>query len=849
MSGIRIDNSFDSSLDPLGNNPVKEKDTLIKSNFLGRKVTLNPEDSEKNGLIQKISKSQLMKLESPKSILNKFELLDENDFEIYPMEMEQSKEPDLANEIIASRSKEKILDFLVGSEKSFEIPKERKEMEESGTSRNSMDNSISYLRFFISSNKESTTSLMSRSKKMYQELRLLQEEGTEKLPESLKEEMRSLNKEIDRSLGIKGLKRTLDAPIQTSPKDYSHGEISENLKEKIKNKEVELGDKWRIVEGSWLGIEPKFVATKKVTKKDLEKIDQPFHPYQEKVVGFLQKQIRPQDLTEFNEAVDKNKIFDFIQKKDLTNKVEGFLSEEVTKFKKKHFIKLDYQDPKNLRNPKVRWESINNPGSEYHTIALQYLTNKKVELNQIKSAGGMLAFLNLPSNKKLLQEVKNKIIGDLWQVEVPIERARRKFGIKASLYVKSKRQSPRDVNFGAVKESIANEIYTFFDIDGQKLKIIPAQYSNGYPKLLLDSTEIRGPEGQKYSDLLLKTKLNNKQVSFNQVQGGRIQENQLRNPEDPQVKHAIKPGLLGSMKAIFLFMGDRDKIGSKGENLGYYIGKDGFAHLMNIDPGKAMPDQTKSNETDLMKFDNIFSDFSFKNPTNTLKDRIQGGYKNFSIFDDTEYAEKMEGITRIIDPTNWAKINAIFDRYIQEYGDENPESELNFRTEIEEMRTRLESRRRDFIDKFKDRSYLLENNQVTENSKDRLNLLDNLEKFSAGPKETFSSYKSNKEGEISLLQYVQVKPGKRIEWVVEKPNVKAPGQFIYTLKKPSREVANRLTQLMKQDSEIQQFIKEGLIRIKKNGEVSLTINEQTQKKLTEFFSNRNIAKALGHKIR
>jgi hypothetical protein len=61
-------------------------------------------------------------------------------------------------------------------------------------------------------------------------------------------------------------------------------------------------------------------------------------------------------------------------------------------------------------------------------------------------------------------------------------------------------QTPDKINRDAMRESLANDLMRSFGIFAQKLKLVPTEYADGTPKLLLDGTHMSGPNGEKFSD-------------------------------------------------------------------------------------------------------------------------------------------------------------------------------------------------------------------------------------------------------------------------------------------------------------------------------------------------------------
>ena len=105
---------------------------------------------------------------------------------------------------------------------------------------------------------------------------------------------------------------------------------------------------------------------------------------------------------------------------------------------------------------------------------------------------------------------------------------------------------------------------------------------------------------------------------------------------------------LGRNKILLLLMADRDALGSTGGNKGY-VGNS----FIGIDPGHALEGGLLGRRGD------VRSDFSFAQPG--LVPSL--GYKNFSMFDQSTLAEKMEGVRMIASLARSKADTGIFDSY------------------------------------------------------------------------------------------------------------------------------------------------------------------------------------------
>jgi hypothetical protein len=179
-----------------------------------------------------------------------------------------------------------------------------------------------------------------------------------------------------------------------------------------------------------------------------------------------------------------------------------------------------------------------------------------------------------------------------------------------------------------------------------------------------------------------------------------------------------------------LGLADRDAIGSRGDNKGRCGNT--FA---GIDPGHSLEVGEDSRfATNLMSFKNVHSDFSFEQP-GKLGDKLSKGYKNFSVFQDRPYLEKMKGIESWLALRESGDDLALFDAYLETFtgvdhsGEYHPE--LDFREKIASMRDAYVARR-DYIldDVFADRVPFLSNDRQPY-GKPALEVVDALEKLTS----------------------------------------------------------------------------------------------------------------------
>lgn len=312
--------------------------------------------------------------------------------------------------------------------------------------------------------------------------------------------------------------------------------------------------------------------------------------------------------------------------------------------------------------------------------------------------------------------------------------------------------SPREINQGAVNEKLANDLMQVLGMKTQTLDLIHSSYKDGTPKLLLDGTHISGFndfDGEK----------NATQGSV-YIKDGVLVKN-TRLPSDPPGEFNGPPALhsdikdLGDKKVMMLLLADRDALGSKGGNKGF-VGDQFFA----IDPGHALESKLLSKRGD------VHSDLSF-DPASSLASK---DYKNFSIFDQSTFAEKMAGVRKL--QQLQGSDSALFDAYTEEYGPENGHEALNFREQLRKTQEQYIGRRNDILHTFSSRlavdnyhfgDSIDSNPELKRNYRDQtLNLLDGLEKLTST---TVGTAQGKKNGLRLTIPQIQ-KPEHRKAWDV-----------------------------------------------------------------------------------
>lgn len=213
-------------------------------------------------------------------------------------------------------------------------------------------------------------------------------------------------------------------------------------------------------------------------------------------------------------------------------------------------------------------------------------------------------------------------------------------------------------NRGALAESLANDITRVLGVPAQNLKLVRGSYRDGTPKLMVDSTYISGQGGMPYRDF------------DHFIRDGYLDKDLLKASG-----HSGTIRNLGKYKAAFLLLGDRDAVGSKGQNKGF-VGNTFAA----IDPGHSLEGSRV----------NIRDDFSFTYKVSPFT----SGFKNFTVFDDAPLSEKMAGWDEIEAIVTNGGTEALFNQYLQQFGpvENDSKNSLNFSEDIRKMQTEFNER-------------------------------------------------------------------------------------------------------------------------------------------------------------
>lgn len=176
-----------------------------------------------------------------------------------------------------------------------------------------------------------------------------------------------------------------------------------------------------------------------------------------------------------------------------------------------------------------------------------------------------------------------------------------------------------DVNVEAVLEVLANDVARTFGMTVQSQELYPAQFQNAVSQLLLlgrwltGSSTLGGDSGAALTGGVAGDGCLAKPVL--------LPHQDIHHVSDASIAH------LGEHLPLLLVQGDRDAIGSQGQNK-LRVGNT----LVGIDFGKAYQQSI---------VEQVTSQFQIGN------EAIRKEFKNYSIFDDTTRSEKMRGVIRL----------------------------------------------------------------------------------------------------------------------------------------------------------------------------------------------------------
>ncbi len=430
--------------------------------------------------------------------------------------------------------------------------------------------------------------------------------------------------------------------------------------------------------------------------------------------------------------------------------------------------------------------------------------------------------------------------------------------IKAGLQYVFGAESKKSANEGMVREAVANDLMRAMgEVTGdktyvtQKLKLVQSEYSNGTPKLMLDSTFIgksqtekaipglQLPEGSRFETFegqIVDGYLVDRQYvppsgddpgGFKPItegvktdKSGKPRTRPDMPPSGPPFKEGSSVENLGRTKIKMLLLGDRDALGSLGANKGH-VGN----HMAMIDPGHSF-------ESNRMVQHTVKSDFSFDQPRKMGAEKMPGyadiGYKNFSIFDKAPLSEKMKGVKDIQDLAKTGRDVAIFEQYEDQFGADK--GQLDFSESLGQWKSQYVERRDKILDVFASRLEVYDfqlsgTPQEQEKRVDQtFDLMDNLEKLTSVATTTSPN---------GLVELARPRVTERVEW-----SVVQNGDNSLTFSAPSGNgAADRLKAFLGDE----QF---AVLVTNQGGQLSITVQPNQLDGFTGVFSDQRVFQAV-----
>ena len=373
-----------------------------------------------------------------------------------------------------------------------------------------------------------------------------------------------------------------------------------------------------------------------------------------------------------------------------------------------------------------------------------------------------------------------------------------KIGRKAGqLYRLQTATTATNASAGAVTEALANDLTRLVGVPTQELSIVRGEYSNGYPKLMLEA---------KFAD------------DYKDMENGYIKDGQIVPPAGEKVES------LGRYKAFFLVTADRDGVGSRGQNKGFIKGKEGQpSKFFAIDPGHSLEGNGRFLEVD--------DNFSFKDVYGfSTKPR----FKNFSVFDDDTRFAKFQGVLDLRTLQQSQKVEKLFADYRTAFDPEQEgisAGERKLRLKVMEDIKKKESEFNDSMAKI----FKVAENQLKfyddlatagpDVQEKAIETIENLEKLTSPT--TWVSPK----GEVPL-KHLSVIPETRVAWRAHVDG----DNFVYHCDQPLSEQAKGQLQIFAASAGAK-------LDIDAEGCAKLTIARADADKAFTIFSEKNIANA------
>lgn len=335
---------------------------------------------------------------------------------------------------------------------------------------------------------------------------------------------------------------------------------------------------------------------------------------------------------------------------------------------------------------------------------------------------------------------------DISMGKVRVPKARSKGFFHRLFTAKTKSEA----NMAAIKETLATDLMHAMGVNAQKAKLVPASYDDGSLKLMISSEHMQAVHNdhEVRFETLKGQIVDGVLVEYTDAAMLGFEGKKIDDLKDKVKSDAVIEGW-GRNKILMLMLADRDAIGSRGDNKGR-LGNEFAA----IDPGHSLENY--------MALRNVNSDFSFTQPKTLIKSMY---FKNFTVFDDSTYKEKMEGVKQLAKMRAEGKDTAVFDSYINFFeGEVTKTDKPELKKEFSSYVSKLEELRESFIAR---RDYLLdevfaERLPFADDEPYVLGALDMLEKLTSPVRQ------SSKNG-IVPLRHLQIDdPSKRTAWHISR---------------------------------------------------------------------------------
>ena len=512
---------------------------------------------------------------------------------------------------------------------------------------------------------------------------------------------------------------------------------------------------FKIIGAKPQGVEPGFTARKAWTQADTDKLLGGSHRYAQMTEGLLLQALTDQELTEVLARSAENA--EDLQEAQAMNPAAL----------RKWLASADGAPSRQTFLQPLRERLKQSNGDETSADA-KLLDTLKSYVQQRELKFQKKHYIKLDYHERL---AINRLLG---REKYTIAARAHKGAVYNAIHRTARSHNVQTINRDAVREALANDLTRSFGVNTQKLKLVQTQYPSGEAKLLLDGTHITGRNpNDTYEDLDKSLAGKPKEgvlVKTEKDEDGKTVK-RLNSRGHMEVDRTLQG--LGRSKIFFLLLADRDAVGNKGQNKGR-IGNEFAA----IDPGKSLEVDRMNQRGD---FDN---DFSVRKPS---------VYKNFSIFDQTPYSERMEGVKALADLAQSKTRLQMFDEYRKQFGEQAAQAQgLNFDEDLQNMSRAYDDRLQEVTQVFADRLAVykfdfdpagLPQEQAAAQT---LDMVDTLEKI--------TSARTWMQNGVELA-FPAVERSDRRAWKVEESPDKQ--SLVFTMENPSSRAKERLDQFLR----------------------------------------------------